>query len=391
MRGILESAWEQPKSRVFLALGTGVAGVALAVWVLRRRRRQRITVTELVSYPVKSCGGISWGVVGAGGVCFDACGLLFDRRWMVVDRDTGKFVCQRQFPLLAAVKAAFQGEAKSCLQGGAGAVIQLRVGPAADPGARASAAGTEPLVLAPRRLETAENIMDVMCIKARCEAEDVGDAARKWWESLLQNAESGKAWAGQEAGEKRNFALVEQTPASRPRRVLDDERMKTQCRGRALPSDLTAFGDHASFLLIGSASLAELNRRLSTAGEQVVGMDRFRPNIVAETGRAHEEDAWRRIRIGGHDFEVLKLCTRCELPTVEQERGVVDPGYQPMKMLKSYRASGTCGVNFGVHLRYSGRVAGHSLPDSLHPSLIIGAVVEVLESSSPDANIPQHA
>src|SRR5215207_579241 len=63
-----------------------------------------LTLTGLHVYPIKSAGGIavpSWPV--------DEFGLRYDRRWMVVDQ-SGEAVTQREYPRLALVRTAIEGD-----------------------------------------------------------------------------------------------------------------------------------------------------------------------------------------------------------------------------------------------------------------------------------------
>src|SRR3989338_2692344 len=55
-----------------------------------------ITVTDLFYYPVKSMHGI-----GALSQPLTSCGFQMDRRWMVVKKGSGRFLTQRECPLLA--------------------------------------------------------------------------------------------------------------------------------------------------------------------------------------------------------------------------------------------------------------------------------------------------
>ena len=84
----------------------GVCGVFLALLIPTvhslRSSPGTPVVVDLVSYPVKSAGGVSFA--GLGGVCFDARGLALDRHWMAVNKNTGKFICQRQFPVVATIE-----------------------------------------------------------------------------------------------------------------------------------------------------------------------------------------------------------------------------------------------------------------------------------------------
>ena len=96
--------------------------------------------------------------------------------------------------------------------------------------------------------------------------------------------------------------------------------------------DHVSFADGYPFLLIGEASLAEVNARLETP----VPMNRFRPNLVVSGSEAFAEDSWKKIRIGETVFHLVKPCARCVLTTVDQATGVKD-GKEPLKTLASFR------------------------------------------------------
>lgn len=68
-----------------------------------------IHVTSLHIYPIKSCGALD---LDTGEL--DARGLLFDRRWMIIEddgRSPARFVTQREVPLLALVQPYLREEA----------------------------------------------------------------------------------------------------------------------------------------------------------------------------------------------------------------------------------------------------------------------------------------
>ena len=96
--------------------------------------------------------------------------------------------------------------------------------------------------------------------------------------------------------------------------------------------EVVSFADGYPQLVIGEASLEDLNSRL----EKQVPMNRFRPNIVVADTEAFDEDDWKRIRIGDAIFRLTKPCARCVMTTVDQSRGEFD-GKDPLKTLASYR------------------------------------------------------
>ena len=112
------------------------------------------------------------------------------------------------------------------------------------------------------------------------------------------------------------------------------------------PADRVSFADGYPVLLIGAASLDDLNSRLAVK----LPMNRFRPNVVIGGSRAYAEDGWRGIRIGKVAFRVVKPCARCVVTTVDQATGTRgDERTEPLRTLATYRKS-ALGVLFGQNL-----------------------------------------
>jgi uncharacterized protein len=112
------------------------------------------------------------------------------------------------------------------------------------------------------------------------------------------------------------------------------------------PEDRVSFADGYPVLLIGAASLDDLNGRLAMK----LPMNRFRPNVVVEGSAPYAEDHWRRVRIGEVVFRVVKPCARCVVTTVEQATGTRgDERTEPLRTLATYRKS-PLGVLFGQNL-----------------------------------------
>jgi uncharacterized protein YcbX len=107
-----------------------------------------------------------------------------------------------------------------------------------------------------------------------------------------------------------------------------------------------SFADGFPLLLIGEASLADLNSRLT----EPVSMWRFRPNLVFTGAQAFAEDDWRRIAIGEVHFDVVKPCARCVFTTVDPASGEKHPDGEPLRTLTSFRRHPELGVLFGQNL-----------------------------------------
>lgn len=232
-------------------------------------------LSALNIYPIKSCAGIavrSWDV--------DTFGFRYDRRWMVTT-PRGEFITQRECPALALVRVEV-----------------------AEPHLRVTAPGMPDLVLALNPL--GGRPVSTMI----------------WDDQVSVVAPDHRAddWFSQVVGLEVVLAYMPDTV----RREVD--------RDWAPRGGRTGFADGFPFLLIGDASLADLNQRLGEA----LPMNRFRPNLVVAGSAPFAEDGWRAIRIGGLEMEVVKPCARCVVTTTSQERGARD-GDEPLRTLATFR------------------------------------------------------
>jgi hypothetical protein len=103
------------------------------------------------------------------------------------------------------------------------------------------------------------------------------------------------------------------------------------------------FADGYPLLLISEASLADLNSRL----EELLPMNRFRPNVVVRGCAPYAEDSWNDIQIGDVRLHVVKPCERCAITTVNQL--TAEKGKEPLRTLATYRQSDG-NVLFGQNL-----------------------------------------
>ncbi|MEM9821696.1 MAG: MOSC domain-containing protein [Bacteroidota bacterium] len=120
--------------------------------------------------------------------------------------------------------------------------------------------------------------------------------------------------------------------------------------------DLVSFADQAPILLISTASLEDLNRRL----KQPVSASNFRSNIIVDgCTRPYVEDEWKRISIGGLEFDVVQGCKRCIFINIDPITR--QKGREPLKTLATYRRDDSGAVIFGVHLipRSYGKIQLH--------------------------------
>jgi uncharacterized protein YcbX len=249
-----------------------------------------LILSALNVYPVKSAGGVA--LLSAR---VDERGLAGDRRWMVVDSD-GRFLTQRTHPRLALVSVAIRTD-------------QLTLGAPS---------------MAPLALRTPPPTAPVVAVRVWediCEAVTAEEDASRWLSEFL--------------GIRCRLVLM-----------ADASHRLVGARGGA-PASRIAFADAFPFLLISEESLEDLNSRLATP----LPMDRFRPNLVVRGCEPYAEDGWRRIRIGGIIFWVVKPCSRCTTTTVDQSTG--ERGREPLATLATYRRAGN-NVLFGQNLVHEG-------------------------------------
>lgn len=242
------------------------------------------TVSGLFVHPVKSCAGVALREARL----MDT-GLDLDRAWMVVDGE-GRFVTQREQPRMALVRPQIK-----VLE------VVLRA-----PGMLALHLGINE-VEKPARVQVWGDALD---------AWDMGDVAGQWFSDFLGR------------------------PGLRLAR-FDPE--VTRLASKQWTGEVDApieFADGFPLLVVGEASLAELNQRLAAAGHAAVGIERFRPNIVLAGLQAHDEDRLHELRIATAEGEVVlrlvKPCPRCPIPNVDPASGQSSP--EVLQTLSAYRA-----------------------------------------------------
>lgn len=101
------------------------------------------------------------------------------------------------------------------------------------------------------------------------------------------------------------------------------------------------FADECPLLVVGSASLADLNKKL----ENRITIDRFRPNLVFGGGEPYEEFRWGKFNIGNNSFQGLKPCARCVVTTLDPV--TAEQGKEPLLTLSKQKINNK--VVFGQH------------------------------------------
>jgi len=114
--------------------------------------------------------------------------------------------------------------------------------------------------------------------------------------------------------------------------------------------EITSFSDGFPLLMIGQASLDDLNSRLTAP----LPMNRFRPNVVFTGGTPFLEDTMKQFEINGITFFCVKPCARCVMTTIDQQSGA--KAKEPLTTLSTYRKKNNK-ILFGQNLLYKGRGA----------------------------------
>jgi uncharacterized protein len=253
-------------------------------------------ISRLFVYPVKSCAGVELTEA-----VLTETGLDLDRAWMVVDAD-GQFVTQRELPRMALIRPQLKHYE-----------VVLRA-----PGMLALHLATDAV----------EQPVKVKLWDDAVEAFDMGDVAAQWFTDFLG----------------RKLRLVRFDP---------DHRRLSALHWTGGREALNQFSDGFPLLVLGEASLAELNGKLVAAGHDAVGIERFRPNIVLTGLEPQDEDRLDVLRIAADGQEVLlqpvKPCPRCPIPDIDPATARIDP--QVSDTLQAFRKNDRLqgAVTFGMN------------------------------------------
>jgi uncharacterized protein YcbX len=249
-------------------------------------------VTSLYTYAVKSLRGVSQREM-----TISHWGPDGDRRWMVID-ESGQFVTQRQYPKMSRIGAQLNGEV-------------LHLWDLNQPNIA---------VFVNQTRVTAER--EVVVWADTCMALDAGNEVADWLSYQL----------------------------GVPLRLcyMPDSTQRQVDLQYAEIGDRVSFADGFPFLLCNEASLNALSDDLGRA----LDIRRFRPNIVISGAPAFAEDYWRRIRIGGVEFDLVKPCARCAIPTINLDDASREPDV--FRLLKAKRQRDG-DVFFGQNMLHRGR------------------------------------
>lgn len=246
-----------------------------------------LALSEINIYPIKSLTGISLQTAEV-----EERGLKYDRRWVLVN-DTNTFFTQRDYPEMALIKVTIETE---------GLRLQHKT------------KNVKPLTIPFDFNHSKKN--KIVIWNDTVDGEFYNRQIDGWFSEILGI----------------NCHLVKMPESTK--RVVDKNYAKNK---------IVSFADAYPFLIIGQASLDDLNSRMKTP----LPMNRFRTNFVFTGGNPFEEDNWKKFKIGKLFFHAVKPCTRCVITTTDQE--TAERAEEPLLTLSKYRKIGN-NVLFGMNL-----------------------------------------
>ena len=246
-----------------------------------------IRISALYIYPVKSLSGIKLNSSE-----LSRFGLLNDRRWMIVD-DKGQFMSQREFAKMAIIKTSFSDK-------------NLKL------------SYKESQITVPNTNKS--NKITVTVWKDTLQASHICNDVDNWLSDIMN----------------KSCRLV----------YMENNDQRQIDKDFAKDKQFVSFADAFPILVISQASLDDLNSRIETT----VDINRFRPNMVVTGTSAFAEDQWRNLSINNTDFKAIKMCSRCIMPSINQETGKQDQ-VKMLATLNQYRKFNKK-IKFGQNLIY---------------------------------------
>ena len=251
-----------------------------------------LQVSGLFIYPIKSLGGIA-----VDSALLTDRGFEHDRRWMLIDKDN-RFLTQRVLPGMALLQVKLTAT---------GLQVYHKNHPA------------ESIDIP--FITTSSAPVEVVVWDDSCRAQHVDPRLDAWFSRMLSV----------------DCRLV----------YMPDHSHRPVDTRYATHGEITSLSDGFPVLMIGQASLDDLNGRLA----QPLPMNRFRPNIVFSGGHPYEEDELAHFTIGNTDFYAVKPCARCVMTTIDQDKALA--AKEPLRTLAAYRNRDNK-IFFGQNILYKG-------------------------------------
>jgi molybdenum cofactor sulfurtransferase len=265
-------------------------------------KEQRISITNLIVYPIKSCQGFEvtqWPI--------NARGLLYDREFCVVNA-RNVALTQKAVPAMAKVAVSVDAHAHE--------MTCTAADPSQPPLVVALGSGSES-----DKNGNHSSVIHVCGVKARA--------------SLFQEPHIAE-WFSRCIGQPCTLArIAHPSSSSFSSSSSSSGGIDGKKEAEHVKNDLQiGFNNEGQYLLVSQTSVAHLaaqhnatqghspSRRSSSGGGKKITYKRFRPNIVVSgCVRAFEEDAWSGVACDAVVWEVENKCTRCGIINVDPKTG----------------------------------------------------------------------
>lgn len=327
---------------VFLAIVFGIVAVVATLTHQFTKLKKAPAVTELLIYPVKSCGEISVPKAKA-----EVTGFEHDRIFQVSTAKEIKYCTPRnkEYVKLFQVKPKLKDDASAL----------VLTAPNVD----------EPLEVP---IGTSNNLKSVeaqLIMGPNAKLDDYGSKAAAWLETAIGCPKDTLRLTG--IGKEFNRTVEVNPDQEEDLPPTEESGAGTTKSGS--DGHPVSLADEAPFLLCSESSLRDLNTRMKARGKKPIDMRRFRPNIVLDGFPAWAEDTWKRIRIGSVEFHVWQRCGRCALTTID--RDTCERGPEPLATLSTFRERAHGQRNFGMHMI----PVASTCPNTIN----VGDTIEILE------------
>lgn len=257
-----------------MAVGLAVAGAAVALGAgycyyqhvknsPPKKWRRVGELSDLIYYPIKSCGAIRVNQLDCTLLGLNDNGLR-DRTFMIITPEK-QFITGRSHPKVVQVQPRFE-DGKMIL----------------------SAPAMPDITVDFQGIKT-NNTMGAVVWGETVDTVDCGEEVSKWLSNFLLGQDSG-------------LSLVYYYNKLPTRGVRPKNRIFSSTK-----NDTGALHDATSFMLMNEKSLEDLNSKL----ESPVPVTQFRPNFMVKGPAAFEEDNWKWVRIGNVVLNYCQPCTRC--------------------------------------------------------------------------------
>ena len=253
-------------AKTVVMAGAAFVGAA-TLYTMYRRRQSPFVVTQLWTFPIKSCGGFS-----SSSVELTPEGVKYDREWGIFHAETHNIITQRTHPLMKLILVEIHQDRLQIKAGNRIVFVPL----ADDP-------------TLPTQTLTDANIRNL----------DGADIRR-------QGAQVDKF-----------LSTFLETPVFLGRILTKRQPIKSTLDASLVtPKETIALHDFATLTIISEEGIRFVQDGMNDPG---INTNHFRPNVVVGCTTYPEEDSWAQFTIGSVSMNTARWCSRCIMPNVDDD------------------------------------------------------------------------